>query len=459
MNIKIFQSSERGFTLVELAIVMLIFGLSLLFISRFVSLYTLNAQLEKTEETIRLTDSAMNEFFGLQGRYPCPADPDLAPGDINYGVEQCRNFTDPGFDPNSCAGTPGGISCTTVGSRDGDLNGSPDVVMIGSVPFRTLLDVVTFTDFTETNAFDGFGRQLTYAVTEPMSDTRFTLVNPANTNAGAISVIDENRIPLTEPDATAHYIIISHGQNGRGAYSREGVEVDNCLVTSLPASPGVPSPVPPGVNPAGIEIEIENCDRNDAIFAKAIQSGGDNDFFNDDTSSFTTRGLTTLWRRSLSSPSGEAHIYNTNTGNVGIGIQNPLHRLHIVGDLSSEQKVIGQRYCEGPNEENCLDVNRIAGDGTECPPGEAAYAIGYDPNDPNPADASPDPMLDAAKLHCKPVNWITQNLTCPDHNFGGGLQQTFLNGFSNLGNIVCCRENPLVQEHCIRWDGTTATTL
>jgi len=457
MNIKIFHSSERGFSLVELALVMLIFGLTLLFISRFVSLYTLNARLEKTEETITLTNSALNEFFGLEGRYPCPADPDLAPGDINYGVELCRTAP---IDPNSCAGTPGGITCTSVGSRDGDLNGNPDQVMIGSLPFRTLLDVVRFTSFTETNAFDGHGRQLTYAVTEPMSYQSLSTINPANTNSGAISVIDENNIPLTEPDGMAHYVIVSHGENGRGAFSREGVEVDNCLVTSLPASPGVPSPTPPGISPTGIEIEIENCDRNDAIFAKAIQSGADNDFFNDDTSSFTTRGLTTLWRRSLASPSGEAYIYNTNTGNVGIGVQNPLHRLHIVGDLSSETEVNAQRYCEGPNEENCLDVNRIAGDGTECPVGEAAYAIGYDPNDPNPTNGtSPDPLLDGAKIHCRPVTWTTRNLTCPNHNFGGGAEQTFLNGFSNLGNIVCCRENPLVSAHCVRWDGTAATPL
>lgn len=456
MNIKIFHSSERGFTLVELAIVMLIFGLTLLFISRFIGLYTTNARLEKTEETVRLTNSAMSEFFGLEGRYPCPADPDLPTGDPLYGVEQCRTVP---FNPNNCTGTPGGIMCTFDDSRDGDLNGSPDVVMIGSVPFRTLLDVVTFTAFTETNAFDGFGRQLTYAVTEPMSDTRNTTVNPANTNGGAIRIVDENGISLTDPDGSAHYVIVSHGENGRGAFSRNGVEVDNCLVTTLPASPGVPTATPPGISPTGIDIEIENCDRNDAIFAKAIQSTGDNQFFNDDTTSFTTRGLTTLWRRSLSSPSGQAFIYNTNTGNVGIGEQAPVHRLHIVGDLSSETQVSAQRYCEGPNEENCLDINRIAGDGSTCPAGQAAYAIGFNPNDPDPTGTVPDPMQDAAKIHCKPISWTSRDLVCPDVNFGAGLQQTYLNGFSNLGNIVCCRENPIVSSHCVRWDGTTASTL
>lgn len=435
------HKSERGFTLVELAIVFLIFGLTVLFVSRFISLYTLNARYEKTAETIETTSSALGEFFGLNGRYPCPADPTLGPGDILYGVEQCRTVANLVANPNDCTGTPGNIACTTVGSRDGDLNGANDPVMIGVVPFRTIIDGILYTDYTEANAFDGFNLQLTYAVTEPMADTRLGITNPANPNSGAITVWDENRISLTDPPGAAHYTVISHGDNGRGGYSRSGVQSEDCLLTTLPGFMGTPTATPPGPSPAGIEIEIENCDNNDAIFAKAIRSSGDNQFFNDDTSSFTTRGLTSLWRRDLSSPPGEAYIYNTNTGNVGVGREDPSFQLHIMGDLSAETQIVGLRYCQGNNDTECLDINDIGGNGSQCPPGQAAYAIGHDP-------AVSPKLGNSTRLHCRPANWdFSRGLTCPPYDFavfsqtGATAVQTYLNGFSNLGNIVCCSDS------------------
>ncbi len=412
---------DQGFTLVEIAVVLLVSGFTMLVAANFVKQYTIDTQYERTLEHIEISQRAIEEFAGLNGFYPCPADPTLGPGDANYGVSLCRNYADVAFDPDNCTNVPLNISCTNAFSRDGDGNGANDVVMIGVLPFRTLADGVVDTPYREVHRLDGYGTLFTYAVTEHMANTNtHSLINPINPGTGSIKIEDENQISLTVPDSSAHFVLFSHGENRRGGYTASGNMVDNCMVSAGGGPPPPPPALPaPGPSGGGIQVEIENCENNDAIFVKGIRSLGDNDNFNDDILVYTATGLNPLWRRSLASPTGESYIYNTNLGNVGVNTDIPTHRLHVVGDISAEDSFVSgdSEYCNQA-ESACLDPNALGGTGSQCPANLVAYAVGDN------------------TVECRPVDWNPQAKLCLD--IGG--QPSFMQGFSNLGNLYCCTE-------------------
>ncbi len=435
------SSKNQGFTLVELAIVVLISGIFTLVIGAFFKSYTSDLQRQTTIENIDITHTALLEYFGRNGVYPCPADPTLGPGDANYGVARCRDYASPTFDPDNCVDLVpiGNIECTTNNSRDADVNGSNDIVMMGIIPFRTLADSPLNTPYREAHRKDGYNTMFSYAVTESMTnDVLFAINNPAESERGAIRVIDENDIPVTDPDDSAHYVLYSHGMNRRGGYSPNGQQIDNCNVTRLDMTVGVPLPGGPTTAPPGTDIEIENCDYNDAIFTQAIfllNTGGN---YTDDILLYRTRAFRQFWRSSFVEPN---YIFNTNFGNVGVGTDTPTERLHIRGDLTVDEDVQSSgRYCDGalgpadPNSD-CLDAAFLGGNEVAttvadvegrnlCPVGQAAYAIGDDPSTPH----------NGAEIICRDVDWTPITKTCAP--IGG--QPSFLRGISNLGNIVCC---------------------
>ncbi len=412
---------HHGFTLLELAIVIMISGFSMLAIAQFMKIYTVNLKHEKTIDHLRMTQDAIDEFFGLNGRYPCPANPTLLPGDPQYGLQQCRSDADLIANPDNCTGKRAGLFCPDppTFSRDGDENGALDVVMIGIVPFRTLFGGVVETRYLENYRLDGYSTYIAYAVTEHMTDrTRFGIVNQANPTTGGIRVTDENQISLTIPDNSAHYVVFSHGENRRAGYSSSGVQIGNCFVSIISGipptlSPPAPAPIGPSAAGSGIDVEIENCDNNDAIFVKGIMSVANNDSYNDDILFFKSKGLTSLWKNSLSPnvPVGQSYIYNTNLGYVGVGTTNPAKDFHIVGDLDVQNSAMSNSYCDGMSTD-CLLPSAIGGIGYKCPnSNEVAYAIQNN------------------ELVCRKIDWVM-----PERNCSVG---EYLVGFSNLGHIRC----------------------
>lgn len=412
------MKDEKGFTLVELALVLIFAGFVGLTIASFFQLFNINQRQQETIDNARLAQVALREYYNLTGVFPCPADPALNQGDPNYGVSQCRNYVDPAFNPDACINLPSpNISCSNIGSRDVDGNGANDLVMMGVLPFRTIDSIVASTPFSEAERMDGFGAIFSYAVTESMTNTvLFSPANRAPQANGAIRVIDENDIVLTDPADSAQYVLFSHGDNSRGGYAISGQQIDNCNVTLIDGSQGIP---PPGSSVAGgaLDIEIENCDFNDAIFVQGIRSLSNNSSYFDDTLLYGVQGFEPLWRRSLSSPPGETNLFNTNQGNVGVGTNNPTHQLHIAGDLTVDESAISDNFCNELDDTTCIDPEALGGVGSTCPNGQAAYAIGNN------------------QIQCRDVNWTVPNQSCAPLSDG---TPTFLRGFSNLGTIVCC---------------------
>jgi len=436
-----YNNREAGFTLIEISLVLLISGIILSASAYFLKIYTTNLKHETTLENIEISQAALSEYIAVEGVYPCPADPTLAPSDANYGISQCRSTADLTNNPDDCIGVPGNIVCTSDFSRDSDNNGSADLIMIGAFPFRTIFERDLTTPYNEFNKIDGFGSLLSYAVTEEMTNnSRYNFLNPVNLNYGSIRIIDENAISLTVPDDSAHYVLFSHGDNKKGAYSREGVQAEDCTVPSVVA--GAPPVVPPpGPSANNIQVDVENCDNNDAIFVKGIRSSANTSSYNDDILFYEVSGILPLWKKSFNSTSTNNIIYNTNTGPVGIGTDNPTYQLHVMGDLSAESALISDRYCDGDdlgdsdsdptNGDNntCLLPSAIAGTGSSCgAPNTAAYAIQDN------------------EVVCRTVDWVTPNKSCSPISVAGTPTASFLNGFSNLGNIYCCTSDGECEE-------------
>lgn len=385
---------DHGFTLVEMALVILISGVLM---GSALKLYHQHVKEEKyrvTYDHVDLTRQAVSAFYSERGRYPCPADPTLGPGNVNYGLENCR----PGSvipdisDPCNLGSVPAGLECAESTSRDADKDGNDDPVLIGVVPFRTLAQQDLITGFREYQSIDGFEMRLTYAVSELMTDQAFLVSNPANIALGAIDVRDENNRSVVEPERSAHFIVFSHGENKQGAYSVDGERFDNCRLIVVTGSPPEPTEYipPPGSNlgdPLDIEVDKENCDDNDALFRKTLLSKTQDDNYSDDILFFGTSNITNIWLGSRNAPVGESWIYNTNLENVGIGIDDPQATLHVNGEVRTQDKFEAQEgYCPKsamPNpstpgyEPDCLDPAAIDGDlaNMKCGPGEAATGI------------------------------------------------------------------------------------
>lgn len=397
------KNKSAGFTLVEMAIVLIIVGLLIAAGLPGLQVYNNKKNFEKTQENMRLAQEALREFYGLNGRYPCPADPTLAPGDEDYGEEVCRADI-----ADAC---PSGLFCTDVGSRDANNDGAPDPVLIGTLPSKTIADNALFAKFKLANGQDAFLMKLTYAVSELMTDQVYNISNPANIQLGAIALKDEFERDLLDPPDSAHYIILSHGDNSRGAFSTDGADIGDCTIVTG----ATPTPPPAGSNigASGIELEKENCDRNDAIFVKALRSMADNDSYFDDTLFFNATVASSLWRRSNFSPPTDAYLYNTNLGDVGIGVTDPTNKLEINGDIKTETSIIADgRYC-APDATDCVAPEALGGSAmTPCPAGQ--IATGIENND----------------LICAPLFTGPISFSCP-------ISGQFVTGFSNQGNVNC----------------------
>lgn len=399
------KKSLKGFTVVELAIVIIIAGVMMVAYITTYDTYRKRISLQRTMDTLDRMENALADFYGIYGRYPCPANRRLSSMDQMYGHEiymtvanlnavgssncsvPCETTGASNADELQIAGVPIGVICVNEGSRDVMLDGTDDWVMIGTVPVATLFRDVSSDPEMRLEGdtrFDGQDMQITYAITEEMTDNGLSLNNPANPNAGAISVRDENGRQLTDPDNSAHYVLISHGINSRGAFSEVGTQVGDCLVGS-----GVPAPAPLGFNPGspGIATEIENCDDNDAIFVKGLYSLSDGDDYFDDFVTYRARATTALWRRSNSAPTGTVYLYNTNLGRVGVNNDTPTFILDVFGNIRVEDQVgADDNICDSlavlptnATDPECIRPDFLAGDMSNatnsCPSGEVAVEI------------------------------------------------------------------------------------
>jgi prepilin-type N-terminal cleavage/methylation domain-containing protein len=188
-------NQQKGFTLVEMAIVLMIVGLLLGGI-----LVPLSAQMEQrnisdTQKALSEIKEAIIGYALANGQLPCPADPSIATGLTNAGISRA--------------------TCTTAANSTGVL------------PWATL-------GVSET---DAWGNRYTYRVTSDFADAIGNSTYggctpspiPALASFGLCSVGNLNVLSAasggTTIAANVPAIIISHGKNGAGAYTPNGIQL------------------------------------------------------------------------------------------------------------------------------------------------------------------------------------------------------------------------------------------
>mgnify|MGYP000953604096 CR=1 FL=1 len=367
-------SSQSGFSLVEMAVVIIILGLIVAAFGPAYNLYLQNQVVQETEESIESVRTALGDFKKNFGRYPLPASLTLERGEQGYGYESNWNdiasdpdgspfdgdpsdfganpeLDDPSVTPAIASGSCVGGVCVKPGNRfifDMDSDGTPDLglrVRIGAVPFRAL-------NLEESQSYDAYGSRLTYAVVERLA--RSVTHDPT---LGVIGFEDASGESFINPANSGHFIVISHGPNRAGAFSRSGEQVDCGVATA--------------------DTVNTVCDMTgNALFMleKLNSSEGANQF--DDLAQIFTPAMQPSWKVS---ESDRTDIYADNWGGTGILKENPQERLDIDGNVALEGDMMSNEFCDKDNDANCFETSLIAGEDQEgvnkCPNGQFMIGI------------------------------------------------------------------------------------
>ena len=214
--------NSDGFTMVEIAIVMIILGVLLSGLTSFFLSRIVEINNTETKQKLNAIDEALQVYLEINGRYPCVARNDVQPETANYGVE---------VGIGSCIGAPViGTARAVTNNPNPAMAG--EQVRIGSVPTRTL-------NLPDQYATDAWGRRFTYAVTEVLASA-----GSYNRDLGGIDIVDSNNNTVIVPQFTGHYTIVSHGESGEGAVPAFGGARLGC---------GAPA----------LGLDMENCNDDD----------------------------------------------------------------------------------------------------------------------------------------------------------------------------------------------------
>ena len=207
-----------GYSLAEMAIVLAVIGLiSGLSLSVGKTMLGVSA-IEGTQERLDVIDSALNLFQLKYKRYPCPALPADPPTSATYGQEVTGGCV------TAC---PAGLTCSNN-------------AVIGAVPFKTL-------QINEEIAYDSWDGKIAYAVDKNNTES-------SGSNLGSIPIqdINGNEITFSPVLGDAIFVLVSHGTDGKGAYSKSATLVQAC---------------------GAVGKDVENCNGDDVFVDSRLRLG------------------------------------------------------------------------------------------------------------------------------------------------------------------------------------------
>lgn len=234
--------SSAGFTLAEIAVVIVIAGILLATFAGSLTMYMNKAENKAVKTNMDTIQQALEEFYNGTGRFPCPARMALGPDQANFGQE--ISIVDAG-PPQTTTCDAGFVAVNDIAR----IGAGATSVWVGALPVRSL-------NLPDQYAQDSWGNRYTYAVTMRQATYPGNPAFPGYVNnGGRIAVIDSANQNILSIPGTADYVVVSHGQDGAGAFSNQGV-------------PGVACPVAPAA------MQRENCDVVTSAAPAAACNGG-----------------------------------------------------------------------------------------------------------------------------------------------------------------------------------------
>ena len=188
----------QGFTLVEMAIVLIIIGLLLGGLLMPLSAQVESRQISETQKALDEINQALIGFAVANGRLPCPAPATTATGSVGAGLEPTPIVA------GGCANAAGVLPWATLGVNETDSWGRRYTYRVTAEFARTASGQTTFG-----------------GVCVPLSNplyAAFALCSQGDTtimSTAAGSTVSD-RIPA---------VVISHGRNGNGAYTSQGAQL------------------------------------------------------------------------------------------------------------------------------------------------------------------------------------------------------------------------------------------
>ena len=409
-------SRTSGYTLIEAAVVILIVGIA---IGSFFAIYTIHVENKKmiqTETSLSQLTAAIGNFRAQYGRYPCPASLTAPVDNPQYGREAIGGCADEAqVAIGTCnMGDPAVGYCVERSARQIDTDNvpGPDTfprVRRGAIPFKNL-------NIPEEYTYDGHGNRIVYAVTE-----RLAVTATFQLDHGGIGIVDDATPPgsvLFAPDV-AHFLVLSPGENGAGAYSKNGVQIQACP------------------NPA-TNVEGENCNTQNNR-ARYVLTGLRNTNGNaryDDRMAYFSQAEFSLWQRTAADRN---NIEQRPGGTAGIGAEPASGVPYVSGTMRTADRVFADQLCNddvNPASTKCFQANKIGGAGMNCPANQYVTAINDGNVDCKPniqagcddeflVGVNPDGSQDCRKI-----------VTCPAgiHTFCGGISDTLPVGIA--GDVV-----------------------
>ena len=230
------MQKKKGFTLIELSIVLVIIGIMLYSGIAIGAIQIEAAKLKQTKDKLNKIEKAMQLYFEANNSLPCPAGGNRAFNAGDFAMGEKANAS------SALSNT----TCPNVDTTTNDAAGGANIY-IGVVPTRDL-------DLPDDFMMDGWGNRITYAVSkhcvdpDNWSDADLSATNKCTTGAddtndgtdangagdlsyepGGNIIVCNNSAEVCAGTAIrskyAAYVILSHGKNGVGGWTDEGSRI------------------------------------------------------------------------------------------------------------------------------------------------------------------------------------------------------------------------------------------